>query len=159
MHASHHVGMRYNRLMKSVRVFVDPTIVIISTKMDDLVYHGLDPEGRGDASDSGGSKSMQKSIRIRAFLTMADDQFRLPFLLEVRPPSEFSYRTAKGTLAGLRLGGEHAFRRNFIVPADVVLAEPAYAEEVIPGKQGRMLHLSGLIDMESPLTVCSVHLE
>ncbi|KAF1953404.1 hypothetical protein CC80DRAFT_518265 [Byssothecium circinans] len=126
-------------IVDACKVYIDPTIVIISTKTDDAVLYKLDPDRRSDASDSGDN-----------------DQYRLPFLMEVRPPSEFSYDTATSKLAGLKLGGDHGYRRNFVVPGDMVVDEPAYAGEEAPGQQGRMLYLSGLIDMESPLTIgCS----
>jgi hypothetical protein len=73
--------------------------------------------------------------------------------LEVRPPSEFSYESAKGKLANLRFGDSHALQRKFIVPGDIILDEPDYGDEKAPGQQGRMLHLSGLVDMGSSLTV------
>ncbi|KAF2639892.1 hypothetical protein P280DRAFT_402438 [Massarina eburnea CBS 473.64] len=123
-------------IVDALRVYIDPTIVIISTKTDDVVSHKLDPEGRSDASESGDH-----------------DQYRLPFLLEVRPPSEFSYGSAKSKLANLRLGDGHAYRRDFKVPGDNVLDESAHAGEEALGQQGQMLYLSGLIDMDSTLTI------
>jgi len=82
-----------------------------------------------------------------------DDQFRLPFLLEVRPPAEFGYEAAESKLANLRLDANHASRVKFVVPGDVCLEDPAYDFKSAPGQQGKLLHLAGLVDKESRLTV------
>lgn len=106
-------------------VYVDPTVVLVSTKIDDTVVETLDH--------------------------MAEDRFSLPFLLEVRPPNEFSFEAAKGKLATLRLEDD-VTRVDFIVPGDVNMLGDESLEN-IPGQQGRLLRLAGSIDMDSQITV------
>lgn len=109
-----------------MRVYIDPTIVLVSTKVDDTVIETLE--------------------------SLAEDRYSLPFLLEVRPPVEFSFDSAKGKLAALRFKDHNVRHVSFIVPGDVNLLGEESLENA-PGQQGRLLRLSGLIDMESRLTV------
>ncbi len=48
---------------------------------------------------------------------------------------------------------DHALQVNFVVPGDVVIDDSAYDYEHTPSQQGRLLHLAGLVDMDSRLTV------
>lgn len=89
----------------------------------------------------------------RPKLTTPDDQFRLPFLFEVRPPSEFAYEAAKSKLGNLRLGDTCERHVNFVVPGDLPVDGLLLDGEIAPGQQGRLLGLAGLVDMESRLTV------
>ena len=109
-----------------VRVYIDPTIVLFSTKIDDAVIESLE--------------------------SLAEDRFSLPFLMEVRPPGEFSFDAAKGKLATLRFENDDVPQVNFIVPGDLNLLGEESLKSA-PGQQGRLLRLAGLIDLESRLTV------
>jgi DNA mismatch repair protein MSH5 len=109
-----------------VRVYIDPTVVLVSTRIDDTAIEVLE--------------------------SLAEDRFSLPFLLEVRPPGEFAFDTAKGKLATLRLANTYVPQVNFVVPSDPgPLGEESL--EDAPGQQNRLLYLGGLIDLESRLTV------
>lgn len=110
-----------------MRVYIDPTVVLVSTKIDDTVIETLE--------------------------NLAEDRFSLPFLLEVRPPGEFSFDAAKSKLATLRFGDDSPPQLNFIVPGDLNLLGEESLENA-PGQQGRLLRLAGLVDMDSRLTVC-----
>lgn len=109
-----------------MRVYIEPTVVLVSTRIDDTVIEIL--EGP------------------------AEDRFSLPFLLDVRPPGEFSFDAAKTKLAALNLEGMAVPQVDFIVPGDL---SPLRNEslETNHGQQGRLLRLAGLIDMESRSTV------
>ncbi|KAF2120478.1 muts domain V-domain-containing protein [Lophiotrema nucula] len=122
-------------VVDALRTYIEPTVVLVSTKIDDAVIDRLDPEARSRSSEAGDN-----------------DQFRLPFLLEVRPSSEFYYEAAKSKLVGLRIGEEDGPQVTFVVPGDVV-AEGYEDAENTPGQQGQLLRLSGWIDLESRLTV------
>jgi DNA mismatch repair protein MSH5 len=39
-----------------VRVYVEPTVVLVSTKIDDAVIDRFDPQARGEGSESGHSE-------------------------------------------------------------------------------------------------------
>lgn len=117
----------------SVKSFIDPTVILISTKADDSVIDRFDPEAKSAGSVSG-----------------SNDQFRLPFLLDVRPPSEFYYDAAKRKLMALRLGEEDGPQVSFNVPGDQL---GGHDSDVGNGQQGQLLRLSGWIDMGSRVTV------
>jgi DNA mismatch repair protein MSH5 len=146
------------KLMAVVRTYIDPTIVLISTSTDDAVLDQLDPEGLSGASVSGESKCSRR--KHAAGLMLPDDQFRLPFLLEVRPPAEFSYDAAQSKLVSLNLSEDQGSRVNFFVPGDMAVDHSAYDPNAVPGQHGKLLRMAGLVDMDSCLTVwiCSFHL-
>lgn len=118
-----------------MRSFLEPTVILVSTKIDDKVIDCFDPEARSGESSTGDN-----------------DQFRLPYLLEVRPPSEFYYDSARTKLVTLRLGEENGARVKFNVPGEFVTANH-HEEESSVGQQGQLLRLAGWIDLESRSTV------
>ena len=122
-------------VVDALRMFIDPTIILVPTKIDDTVIDRFDPEARSSRSTSGET-----------------DQFRLHFLLEVRPPSEFAYSAAKSKLVGLRLGDEFGPRISFNVPGELN-ANDRLDDDNSTGRQGQLLRLAGWIDMESRVTV------
>ncbi|KAF2131755.1 hypothetical protein P153DRAFT_429981 [Dothidotthia symphoricarpi CBS 119687] len=122
-------------IVDTLKTFVDPTVILVSTKIDDVVIDRFDPEARSRQSVSGDN-----------------DQFRCPFLLEVRPPSEFGYDAARIKLVGLRLGLDDGTRVKFNVPGEHVAVDH-HDEESTAGQQGQLLRLAGWIDMESRITV------
>ncbi|KAJ4354823.1 hypothetical protein N0V95_003508 [Ascochyta clinopodiicola] len=114
------------------RTFIDPTVILVSTKIDDIVIDRFDPEAMSGES-----------------VNSDNDQFRLAFLLDVRPPSEFSYDAARGKLMTLRLGENDGTRVSFNVPGDHL---DGYEDGGVPGQQGQLLRLAGWIDVESRIT-------
>ncbi|KAF2832856.1 hypothetical protein CC86DRAFT_414515 [Ophiobolus disseminans] len=122
-------------VVDALRLFIDPTVILVSTKIDDTVVDRFDPEAKNGGSVSGVS-----------------DQFRLPFLLEVRPPSEFYYDSARTKLVNLRLGEEHGTRVSFNVPGELAAIDHL-DDENVAGTQGQLLRLAGWIDIESRVTV------
>lgn len=120
-----------------MKTFIDPTIILVSNKIDDAVIDRFDPDGRSGES-----------------VSADNDQFRLPFLLEVRPSNEFNYDAAKKKLVNLRLGQDNGTRVRFSIPGEVI-AIGHRDEESIAGQQEQLLRLSGWIDMESYITVSS----
>lgn len=113
-----------------MRIYVNPTVILVSTKIDDRVIDCLDPDAKsGD-----------------------NDQFRLPFLLEVRPPSEFNYNSAKNKLASLHLGKDDGTHIEFNVPGELATVGHQ-GKDQSAGQQGQLLRLAGWIDLESHSTV------
>jgi hypothetical protein len=121
-------------VIDALRMYIDPTVILVSTKIDDAVIERFDPEGRSGSSVSGDN-----------------DQFRLPFLLEVRPPSEYSYDVARSKLVNLHLGEEYGTRLRFNIPGELGANE--HDEGNIAGKQGQLLRLAGWVDVDSQATV------
>lgn len=112
----------------------EPTVILVSTKLDDTIIDRFEQEGKNRESQSGDN-----------------DQFRLPFILEVRPPSEFYYDVAKGKLANLRLGEQNDTRFNLNIATE--LTAVGHEQTSAVGQQEQLLRLAGLIDMESRVTV------
>ncbi|CAN9407683.1 unnamed protein product [Alternaria alternata] len=122
-------------VIEALRTFIEPTVILVSTKIDDKVIERFDPEAaNADYAHSD------------------NDQFRLPFLLEVRPPNEFTYEVGKNKLVSLRLGQEHGTRVSFRIPGEIVPMDHLDEEGTI-GQQGQLLRLAGWIDLESRSTV------
>lgn len=115
-----------------MKTYIEPTVVLVSTRIDDQIIERLDPD---------------MTSRFTS-LEEPNDQFGLPYLLEVRPSPEFSYEGAKNKLANLELGSDEGPRIHFIVPGDF-LAE----EEGGETRQEHLLRLASWIDIESRLTV------
>ncbi|KAF5851469.1 hypothetical protein GGP41_004289 [Bipolaris sorokiniana] len=117
-------------VVDSLRIYIDPTVILVSTKIDDKVIDCFDPDAK--SSDN--------------------DQFRLPFLLEVRPPSEFNYDSAKNKLASLHLGEDDSTHIEFNIPGELAtVSHPGKGQSA--GQQGQLLRLAGWIDLESRSTV------
>ena len=124
----------------TVKTFVDPTVVLVSSKCDDEVFGRLDPEMRNPRASVDGRSG---------------DQTRLPYLLESRPSTEFGYDAARNKLVNLRIGQPGGPNVTFVGPGDIVAHEdnPTGGDTGFAGRQGQLLRLSGWINMESRLTV------
>ncbi|KAF2207500.1 hypothetical protein CERZMDRAFT_51161 [Cercospora zeae-maydis SCOH1-5] len=125
-------------LVDSLKLFIDPTVILVSTKCNEDVINRLDPEVRNQrASEDGGS-----------------DQTRLPYLLECRPNSEFSYESGKTKLLNLKLRHREGPKVTYVVPGDVVAdLEHDDGPDDQNGQQDALLRLSGMINMENQLAV------
>jgi len=83
------------------------------------------------------------------------NQFRLPYVLEIRPSPEFGYEAGKNKLVNLGLGSDAESQVSFLTPGDT----DAYDDQNggndtgYTGRQGILLRLSGKIDIESRLTI------
>jgi DNA mismatch repair protein MSH5 len=118
-----------------VKTFIEPTVVLVSVRIDDAVINCFDPEARSSESVSGDN-----------------DQFRLPFLLEMRPPSEFSYDSAKIKLVSLPLDEDNGSSVRFHIPGELIQVGESVEDGT--GQQGRLLRLAGRVDIDSRTTVC-----
>jgi hypothetical protein len=90
----------------------------------------------------------------RIYNSPEDDQFSPPYILEIRPSSEFSYDAARVKLVNLKIDSDAGPQINYTIPGDAVL-ENLY-EAGNTGRQAKLLRLSAWIDMDSRLTVCIV---
>lgn len=117
----------------SVKIFIEPTVILVSNKIDDSIIERFDPGAKN--ADSVSSNN---------------DQFRLPFLLDVRPPSDFYYDAAKMKLMTLRFGKEDGPQVSFNVPGDYLGGPEGSAAH---GQQGQLLRLTGWFDMDNRVTV------
>jgi len=124
-----------------VKLFIDPTVVLVSTKCNDDLINHLDPE--------------MASTRGSVIEERVGDSTRLPYLLECRPNAEFGYDASRKKLVNLRIGQRDGPNVTFVVPGDVMPHEGCrMPDDVEPAdRQGQLLRLSGWINVESKLTV------
>ena len=124
----------------SVKLFIDPTVVIASTKCNYDALDRLDPAFRNPSPSSDGRSS---------------DQTRLPYLLDCRPNTEFGYESARKKLINLRIGQVGGPNVTYVVPGDVVTQGLDNQENATSstGRQEHLLRLSSWINTESRLTV------
>lgn len=86
-----------------------------------------------------------------------DDQFRLPYLLEARPLGEFNYESSKRKLANLRLDSDEGPSITLTVPGDVIGTDSFEMHDENSGRHEHLLRLAGWVDVESRVTVCTLH--
>lgn len=84
-----------------------------------------------------------------------DEQAQLPYQLDIRPSPEFSYDAAKSKLTDLpELFHENDHSVRFLVPGEPsVYDEANLADLGTTDRQGKLLRLSELIDLESRVSV------
>ncbi|KAF2748154.1 hypothetical protein M011DRAFT_422382 [Sporormia fimetaria CBS 119925] len=126
-------GLEVVDILKS---YIEPTVILVSTKSDESVIESLDPEAKDGSSDTG-----------------SYDQFRLPYVLDVRPAAEFSYEGAKSKLAGLQLQQDNVPNFTFVMPGDVVAVEGVVESRDAAGRQAQLLRLAGCIDIDSRISM------
>lgn len=94
---------------------------------------------------------------LSCFLISAStvDDAGAPYIVEVRPSAEFGYEAGKMKLANIPLSKGQAPHVAFVTPGDSesYLEYAGSSELDHIGHQGKLLRLSGLIDLESRLTV------
>ncbi|KAI4256406.1 MAG: hypothetical protein L6R42_006240 [Xanthoria sp. 1 TBL-2021] len=139
-----------------VKLHAQPTVILLSTKSDENVSTYLDPTGgnRGSVAGDGKGRHLRKLSTADIAMVLAEE-FASPYLLEVRPSPEFGFESAKVKLCNIRLATNTAPRMAFVTPGDAESYED-YMESTEPeytGRQGKLLRLSGIVDLESRLTV------
>lgn len=123
-----------------MKLFIDSTVVLTTSKCDDEIIDRLDPELRNQRASVDGRSG---------------DQTRLPYLLECRPTAEFGYDSSRNKLVNLRIGQHGGPRVTFVVPGDVVTDQDDLngGDHGFAGRQGQLLRLSGWINLDSRITV------
>ena len=148
--------LRLYAKINSVKLHVQPTVILLSTRVDESVDAHFDPEGASRGSRNRDSTSSCFAIdSISLVILSAVDQFRLPYILEIRPSPEFSYEGGKSKLLGVLIDSDATNQVAFLTPGDADSYDE-YGDGNEPGftdRQGKMIRLSGRIDMESHLTI------
>ncbi|KAG9520158.1 hypothetical protein KCU93_g7807, partial [Aureobasidium melanogenum] len=124
-------------IIEALKIFIEPTIILVSSKLDDTVLDKLDPDRRN--MDDGDSTA-----------------YGMPALCSPRPASEFSYDSARNRLAGLKLDHEDGPKITFVTPGDLIAEgneEHIAGDAAIESRQGQLLRLAGWIDVDSKVTV------
>ncbi|PGH01372.1 DNA mismatch repair protein MSH5 [Blastomyces parvus] len=118
--------------IESLKLDVQPTLLLLST--------------RADQSTS--------NLGQTGLVCSPDDQFQLPYHLDVRPVQEFNFEGAKLKLASLQLGTSKSETR-FLVPGDTFSLNQNGDQNDLgfTDHQGRLLTLSGSIDMDNRISI------
>ncbi|KAL8736313.1 MAG: hypothetical protein Q9166_000468 [cf. Caloplaca sp. 2 TL-2023] len=125
-------------IIETLKLHGQPTVILLSTKSDESISTYLDPTGG----------SPDPAIENA-------DGIASPYLLEIRPSPEFGYEAGKTKLSNIRLANNTAPHMAFVTPGDAE-SYVDYMESNEPdytGRQGKLLRLSGMVDLESRLTV------
>ncbi|KAI4729264.1 hypothetical protein E4T49_02943 [Aureobasidium sp. EXF-10728] len=125
-------------IIEALKTFIDPTIILVSSKLEDTVLDKLDPERRNTGGDGDSTA------------------YGMPALCSPRPVSEFSYDSAKSRLVNLKLGHEDGPRITFMTPGDFTAEsneDHMAGDAAVESRQGQLLRLAGWIDVESRVTV------
>ncbi|EDN03922.1 hypothetical protein HCAG_01787 [Histoplasma mississippiense (nom. inval.)] len=121
--------------IEALKLDVEPTLVLLSTRADQNTSSFGRNGQDGHAADN-------------------DDQFKLPYHLDVRPVQEFNFEGAKLKLANLRPDTSRDDTR-FLVPGDTFSPSRNGDENDLgfTDHQGKLLHLSGSIDMDNHISI------
>jgi DNA mismatch repair protein MSH5 len=113
-----------------VKLFIDPTVVLVSTRCNEELINRLDPE----MANARGSVAGERN----------GDTTRLPYLLECRPNAEFGYDTSRKKLVNLRIGQRDGPRVTFVVPGDILpqTGSRAVDDYEQPDRQGQLRRLT-----------------
>ncbi|KAL8718148.1 MAG: hypothetical protein Q9225_004683 [Loekoesia sp. 1 TL-2023] len=123
---------------QEVKLYARPTVILLSTRVDESIDAYLDP-----------ARGSRDSVIEDA------EGLATPYLVEVRPSAEFGYEAGKTKLANIHFNRDVASSVAFVTPGDAE-SYLEYTDSNDPGytgRQGKLLRLSGLIDLESRLTV------
>lgn len=125
-------------VVDTLKLHIQPTVVILSLRVDESVEQYFDPDRRSRSSTDGDG-----------------DQFALPFVLEFRPSPEFNYESGKNKLINLRLFANSSSDVSFITPGDNDPCDD-FGDATNAGhtdRRGQMMRLASSIDIESRLTI------
>lgn len=127
-----------------------PTVLLASTRADHLVS-----DTQRANSDGEGGNTLLVLLPQWILLTIIPAQFNFPWQVDVRPSSEFNYTNARTKLAMLETSLEGDERVQFLVPGDgLSYDDQVDADELgFTAQEGRLLRLTGCIDMENTISV------
>lgn len=92
-------------------------------------------------------------ILNRKMVNMFADDISGSYILDSRPSSDFKYETAKIKLANLELSNNGAPNIMFMTPGDNISGDFTDENGRMSGRQGQLMKLAGLVDLDSKLTV------
>jgi DNA mismatch repair protein MSH5 len=81
------------------------------------------------------------------------DQFRLPYLLEIRPNTEFHPEASKNKLINLNLHADDGPRVNYVTPGDALGADVLNDDGEATGRREQLLRFAGWVDLDNTISV------
>lgn len=147
-------------VVDTLKLHALPTVVLISTKSDEMLEDHLMKEAKEiDSSDNPG---MAKQVRVSYFADLFLEAMFGSYILDSRPSAEFQYEAATGKLVNLdpSFDDDQDHKMQFCVPGDELVGNSDhiqdYEDQETRGHQGRLLKLAGSIDLESRMSVSSL---
>ncbi|MCJ1431366.1 MutS protein msh5 [Xylographa pallens] len=143
-------------IVESLKLYVNPTIVLISARIDERVHDLLDLEHTTSSSVYPEGNPKDKETTSLAYSRCrTEHQFSLPYILDLRPSTEFQYEAGKRKLVEFQSGKENYSSASFLVPGDdgASAGHGGAYEAGYTNRQGKLLRLSGRLDLESQLSV------
>ncbi|KAI6249757.1 hypothetical protein HI914_01850 [Erysiphe necator] len=122
-------------IIDTLKLQIQPTVVLISCKAEEKLEYHLSQDARGIDREGEGNDVLGS------------------YILEHRPSSDFSFELAKLKLVNLVLDENE--NDIVITTPDDIIGNPAEDQNFrhSMGRQGRLMRLSGKIDLESKVTV------
>jgi DNA mismatch repair protein MSH5 len=140
--------------IETLKLQAQPTIILISIRSDEKLEEYL---SRGARSiDRGDEASRLLTYWPQKVLTSISDNISGSYILNARPSSDFSYVAGKNKLINLELNSTEGPGIIFTAAGEelttkVGLDQAHQARRT--GRQGRLMKLGSLIDLDSKLTV------
>jgi DNA mismatch repair protein MSH5 len=140
-------------IVDSLKLYAQPTVVLISTRSEERLEEHLNREARGIARGDEASEFAPKSYSELAESVCKDDIFG-SYVLDSLPSSDFNYAAAKNRLINLELNVDEAPKVIFTTPGEQLIGDAAYGQAAQggTGRKGRLIRLAGWIDLDSKLT-------
>ncbi|KAJ6076301.1 hypothetical protein N7499_008282 [Penicillium canescens] len=140
--------------METLLLQIKPTVVLVPPRVD------LDVQNQNQNLAQEDGIQILQSIAFLVYVSwliawaLVSSAY-LPYQIDVRPTSEFSYSNAESKLLALKISSNHEERIRFFVPQDGLegLEEVNPEEMGFTLQEGRLLHISSSIDMENPVTI------
>ena len=138
-----------------MKLYAQPTIILISSKIDEVVHEQLDPDSGGRSTANGNGMMPIPRKWQRLTFNPSDDRFRLPYLVEVRPSQEFAYEGGKRKLVDIPMENDYGSQVAFLTPGeDGSYKFREQGDEVgFSNRQGKLLRLCAWINLESRLSI------
>lgn len=141
-------------IIDTLKLHVQPTVILISNRSDEKLEEHLNREARGIDRGDEASECLPLGCCIGLMNRILDDIFG-SYILDSRPSSEFHYENAKNKLVNLELNADEVPNIIFTTPGDELAGKAGHGQVELAGlgRQGRLMRLASWIDLQSRLTV------
>ena len=144
-----------------MKIYIQPTIIMLSTRVDDEVDAMLQPEDYSAGEVHGRSEWDVSDLALRRKLLIPFafqvPSVHLPYVLERRPSSEFNYEVALDKLIQLRVHSDDGPDTVMVMASEHDAGDDVPREDGVRvgGRQAKLLRLAGVVDLDSRVTVRS----
>ncbi|CZS90681.1 related to MSH5-meiosis-specific protein [Rhynchosporium graminicola] len=129
-------------MIDTLKLHVQPTVILISTRSDERLEVHLSKEARGIEQGDEARKLNIQSYPLSLLTFHAPDDIFGSYVLDARAASEFSPERAKSKLLSLDLTADGVSQYKMVTPGNNMVGDSAV-------DLGRLMTLAGWIDLES----------